>query len=344
MASSATHKLYRALGVEPGASVDEIKRAYKRLALQHHPDRGGDQDAFKEISHAHEVLSDDEKRRRYDALGDHGGGNGGGGGDGAAEFAAAFNMQDIFSQMFGSGGHGFQQQRQQQSQGQRTVRALQVDLKDVFTGFERVLPIQVMRPCETCLRPCGACRGQGQVTRVMQLGPGFQQHVTAPCDACRGEGKQHAPGCATCEGRGKVQVNQSVHVVVPRGCANGHEFAFPGVGVSPRDVLVLKLSVRDDPAFDRVDNDLHFRAAIMFADSVLGAKVPVPWFGGEFDVDTRGWGVVHPGRKYMVPGKGMPSPSGGQGNLVVTFDVTYPSTALSDAQVEALAPLLRGLA
>lgn len=350
----ASHKLYRALGVEPSASVDEIKRAYKRLALKHHPDRGGEAELFKEISHAHEVLTDEGKRRRYDALGDHGtaGGHdaGGGGGDEGMNFA--FNMNDIFAQMFGGGGMrcpGGPGGPAPPPQGTRTVRALPIDLRDAFAGFERAIPIHVTKPCEACLKPCAACRGAGRVTRILQMGPGFQQHVTSACDQCGGAGKRNVPGCATCDSKGTVQVVQTVHARVPRGCPNGHELAFPGVGVTALDTLVLRVTVRDDADFDRVDNDLHYKAAVMFADSVLGAKFTVPWFGGEFDVDTRGWGVVNPGRKYMVPGKGMPHASSSQGaaptfgNLVVTFDVTYPTSTLTDDQARALEPLLREL-
>ena len=343
--SASTHKLYRALGVDPGASVDEIKRAYKRLAMQHHPDRGGEEEQFKEISHAHEVLTDQEQRQRYDAMGDHGFQQGGQGGGGPGGFGGEFqfNMNDIFAQMFGGAGRAHQQQHHQ-PQGTRTVRPLHIELRDAFTGIERTISIQVLKPCEACLRPCAACRGAGRVTRILQMGPGFQQHVQMACDQCDGEGKRNVPGCATCDSKGKVQVNQTINVKVPRGCANGQEFEFPGIGVSPLDSLVLKVNVRDDASFDRIENDLHYKATIMFVDSVVGTTLTVPWFGGDIQIPTRDWGIINPGRKYMVAGKGMPtSAQGGFGNLVVTFNVTYPSNTLPDEQAGQLEPLLRAL-
>ena len=341
-----TYRLYDVIGVARQASPDEIKRAYRKQAVQHHPDKGGDEEQFKELTRAYEVLSDEEKRQRYDAYGDqsleHNGSGGGGGGHPHNPF------NDIFASMFGGGGFSFggggARHHHQQEQGTTFVHGIDVDLKDAYAGLIKTIKVQMEKQCMACFKTCVACNGMGHSMHVQQIAPGFHTQVMSPCTQCDGRGKRNVPGCGTCHSRGVLDEAKDIELKIPRGCVDGHELRFPGFGRTPHDVLVMKVRVRQDARLERDGNDLVFKSTVMFVDAVLGTTLHVPHFDGDVAVDTREWGVLNPARKYMVPGKGMVMPSGATGNLILAFEVCYPSSPLTDAAREALRPLLTDLA
>lgn len=338
--------LYEILGVERGATPEDIKRAYRRQAIQHHPDKGGDEEQFKELTRAYEVLSDESKRKRYDTFGEDALKEGGGGGAGHHH-----PFEDIFASMFGGGGGGMfnfgGQQRShhqpQQEQGTTFVHGIDIDLKDAYTGLSKTIKVQMQKQCTACLKTCSACNGVGHSLRVHQIAPGFHTQVMTPCTQCNGRGRRNFPGCGTCHSTNVIDDTKDIEFVVPRGCVDGHEMRFPGCGRTPQDVLMLRVRVRPDPRLERDGNDLLFKSTIMFVDAVLGTTIHVPHFDGDVAVDTRVWGVLNPSRKYMVPGKGMFTSSGAAGNLILSFEVCYPSTPLSTGTRDVLRPLLEAL-
>ena len=337
-----TFELFNVLGVDRSATPDEIKRAYKKKAVTVHPDKGGDPDEFKALSHAYDVLSDDQQRQRYLAVGDEGLAHPA---DDGGHFAS--NFGDIFANMFGGGG-GFPFQRahahhSQQAQGATFMHNIDVDLREAYTGLQRTMSVRMQKQCTACYRSCSACQGQGNLMRVIQLAPGFQQTMMTPCTQCEGKGKRNFPGCGVCHSRGSVDDAKDIDLVVPRGCEDGHEIRFPGFGRTPADVLVIKVRIRAHEHFERSGNDLVFKKIVMFVDAVLGTDVHVPHFTGDIVIDTRPWGVLNPARKYMVPGLGMSNANGANGNLILCFEICYPTHPLTEEAREALLPLLRML-
>ena len=345
--------LYSHLGVDRNASADEIKRAYRKLAMQHHPDKGGDEAQFKQVTHAYEVLSDEGHRQRYNATGDEGltpGNSDHGGG--------RHPFEDIFNNFFGGGGQQFGFSFQGMGGGggggggvvgedERPVKKMHemvIDLKDAYFGFKRPFVVHISKPCVACFNTCVACQGQGRTVHVRQIMPGMHQQFVTQCTQCGGRGKRHVPGCGTCHSETTINETKTIEIVVPRGCADGHELSFEGCGARPQDVLIVKIRVREDPHFDRQGLDLYFKTTVMFAESVLGSEVTVPLFDGDLVVATAPWGIIQPGRKYLIEGKGMVNDNGTKGNIVLVFSVCYPTAALSTASREALKPLLESLA
>jgi len=335
-----SYRLYELIGVNQSASADEIKRAYKKKAVLCHPDKGGDQEEFKELSHAYDVLSDDQKRQRYNEVGDEGLSmqeNGGGGGP-----FQTHHFEDLFANVFG-GAFAFNRPQPQQQQGAIFMHNIDIELKEAFTGLQRTMSVRMQKNCTACLNTCSACNGQGHCMRIIQLAPGFQQSMLTQCTQCEGKGKRNFPGCGVCHSRGSIDEAKDIELKIPRGCEDGHEIRFPGFGRTPLDALVIKIRVKQNEHFDRSGNDLVYKKIIMLADAILGTDVHVPHFSEEMIIDTRPWGVLNPSRKYMVPGKGMVNENGSTGNLILTFEVCYPTNPLPDDVRDALKPLLSAL-
>ncbi len=308
---------YEVLGV--GRSVDgpTLKKAYRKLALANHPDRNPDdaeaEERFKEASEAYAVLSDAEKRARYDRLGFAGVGGAAGGhsdfGD-MGGFSDIFN--DLFGDVFGGGGRGRRAGRGQRGADLRYN--LEITLEQVCTGLESNIEIPKMRPCDRCsgigtrdgARPetCGVCGGSGQQT--------FQQgffRVNRACDACSGSGEIVRDPCPGCRGRGRVEGQQSLQVKVPAGVEHGARLRLSGEGEAgiaggpPGDLYVV-LHVRPHPLFEREGTDLHCDVPIPFAQAALGADVDVPTLEGR--VSIRVPEGTQSGKMLRLRGKGVP--------------------------------------
>ena len=327
-----THKYYDVLGVSRDSSKDDIRRAYKRLAVQMHPDKGGDPEKFKELASAYEVLSDDGKRQQYDQLGDdmfreHGGGAGGG------PFAGGIDPQSIFEQFFGGGG-GFGMHVHPHGPRRKANHhhALNIGLDDAFRGLTKTIRVTVTRVCKRCKEQCYACQGKGSVTDMRRMGF-FTQIMERRCDACAGVGytaNKGRGGCGTCNGAGTVRDEHRMEVTLPAGVDNEHVMVFQGLGeqaVGDDEVsgdLVVEVHIQEHPVFKRQGNHLVMNVDISFRDSIVGKDIVVPHFGGEFTVHTQDFGVIQNGKVYSIPGKGMNS----SGDLKMTFRVVYPTSRL----------------
>ncbi len=311
---------YEVLGVARGADEAELKKAYRKLAMQFHPDRNPDDSAaeerFKEISEAYAVLSDAEKRARYDRFG-HAGVGGPGAGPGAdfgdlGNFTDLFN--DLFGDIFGGGGRRAGSRRGRGQRGADLRYNLELDLDDVLNGTEPSLKIPKMKRCEECTgsgaaegskaERCGRCEGSGQLF--------FQQgffRVGRPCDACGGAGEVISNPCGRCRGAGRVEGQQTIQVRVPPGVEEGARLRVSGEGEAgiaggpPGDLYVV-IGVREHPLFDRDGTDLQIEVPIPFAQAALGAEVEVPTLDGKVQLQIPEG--TQSGRVLRLRGKGLP--------------------------------------
>lgn len=337
---------YEVLGVERTAGPDEIRKAYKREALKHHPDRNpGDPSAeakFKAVNEAYQVLSDDEKRRIYDQFGHAGLEGGMGGGDASDVFA---HMQDLFAEMF-SGGFGFGGARRQPRRGGDLRVHARLTLHEAAFGLKREITVNAPARCDDCqgsgakpgTRPetCAHCRGSGHISNAR----GFVMFTT-PCPRCHGQGTVIKEHCKACKGRGAVERARKVVVAFPPGIDSGQKLRVPGQGMpgppgAPPGDLYVEIDVEEDSRFERDGADLVTRVLVSFTDAALGAEIRVPSLGDSVDApaDATIAYRIPPGTQsgsvFTLRGQGMPRLDGrGRGSLVVIVQVAVP-TALTD--------------
>ena len=311
---------YEVLGVARGASEADLKKAYRKLALQYHPDRNPDdptaEERFKEVSEAYAVLSDPEKRPRYDRFG-HAGVGGPGAGPGG-DFGDLGNFGDLFNDLFGDifgGGGGRGGSRRGRGQRGADLRYnLEIDLHDVLEGCQPTLKIPKMRRCETCSgsgaavgsQParCGRCEGTGQLV--------FQQgffRVNRPCEACGGAGEVIQNPCTDCRGAGRVEGQQTITVNVPPGVDDGARLRVSGEGEAgiaggPAGDLYVVMRLREHPLFERDGTDLQIEVPIPFVQAALGAEIEVPTLDGRVQIQIPEG--TQSGRVLRLRGKGLP--------------------------------------
>jgi molecular chaperone DnaJ len=333
---------YDVLGVSKSASDDEIKRAYRQLARRHHPDVAKDKTAadsrFKEINEAYEVLSDPDKRQRYDRFG-HAGVNGNAGAGGFGPFSGFGNegFGDLFDMFFG----GTRQQQQRPTGPQRGADLrydLEIDLEDAYRGTERPITFSHMASCETChgsgakpgtlISACDRCHGSG-VMRTARNTPLGQFVTQSTCNKCGGEGQVVTSPCEVCRGRGRVERQRTLTVKIPPGVDSGSRIRLTGSGEAgarggAAGDLYVYLTVRPHRRFHRDGLDLLVDVPISFPQAALGGTLVVETFDGPVEVP------LHPGTQssstYRVPGHGMPSVRGNsRGDLLATVHVLVPT-------------------
>jgi len=335
---------YECLGVEKSAAADEIKKAYKKLALKYHPDRNpGDEEAvekFKEASAAYDVLSDADKRARYDRFG-HAGVNGGGGGPQFHDLGDIFeHFGDIF-EGFGLGG-GRRRSRGGAQRGSDLRTSVTIDLKQAATGIDREVDVPRKKTCEKCSgsgsepghqpERCDYCGGQGQVIQSQ----GFFRLQT-DCPACRGRGTIIRHKCNGCFGSGRVDEKVTLNVKVPAGIDNGMQLCLRGEGESgasggPRGDLYVDVHVRPHSVFKREGVHLLCQVPVSYTQAALGSKIEIPLLEGKTNVELSPG--TQPGEVIRLRGKGMPDPRGGRtGDLHLEIQLVVPKKL--DAEDEA---------
>ena len=339
--------LYEVLGVSRSASDDEIKKAFRKLAMKYHPDRNPDNEEavekFKEIQNAYAILSDPQKKAAYDQYGhagvdpNMGGGFGGGFGGGAG-----FDFGDIFSQMFGgaAGGGG----RQQSYQGADLQYAVEITLEEAAAGLKKRITIPTYKECDIChgsgakpgtsVSTCGTCGGSGTIHVRQAI---FQLQQT--CPTCHGSGKQIKDPCTSCRGEGRVKTTKTVEVNIPAGIDDGQRIRLSGEGEpgqhgAPSGDLYVVVHVKAHKTFERNGLDLHCELPISFATAALGGEVEVPTLEGKVKLTIPK--ETQTGRRMRVKGKGIKSlRSSATGDLYCHVLVETPVN-LTDRQKELL--------
>jgi molecular chaperone DnaJ len=343
----AKRDYYEVLGVGRDASKDEIKKAYRKMALKYHPDKNpGDKNAeehFKEAAEAYEVLSDDNKRARYDQFGHAGMGNGGGFGGFSG---GGMTIEDIFSQFgdifgghfggFGSFGGGGRSSRRVNKGSDLRVK-VKLNYQEIANGAEKKIKVNKYVSCKACngtgaagssgYSTCSTCRGSGYVTRVTNTMLG-QMQTTSPCPTCNGEGKIIVNKCSSCGGEGVVRDDEVITIKIPAGVAEGMQMSVSGKGNAARrggvngDLLVL-IEEEKHPELIRDGNDLIYNLYISFPDAALGAPVEIPTVDGKVKIKIDPG--TQPGKVLRLRGKGLPEVNGyGRGDLLVTINVWVP--------------------
>jgi molecular chaperone DnaJ len=340
---------YEVLGVERGASDAEIKRAFRRLAQQWHPDVNADaaaQERFKEINEAYQVLSDPQRRQTYDMFGRAGLGGAGGG----AGFEAGFGgFSDIFDAFFGGSMAGAARRARPQT-GSDLRYDLRITFQEAVLGTEKEIEFPVLGQCETCngsgAKPgstpvqCPQCNGRGEIRSVRQTMLGQMVNV-APCPRCRGEGRIVEAPCETCHGEGRTERRRTLRVSIPAGIDEGHQIRLSNEGeVGPRGgapgSLYVAIHVADHPALSREGTELYYEAKLSIAQAALGTRIMVPTVEGD-DTEVEIKAGTQPGTEIRLRGRGVPHlrRQSVRGDLHVIANVVVP-TRLSKRQRELL--------
>lgn len=343
----AKRDFYEVLGTSKSASKEELKKAYRQQAIKFHPDKNpGDSSAeekFKEAAEAYEVLSNDDKRSRYDRYGHAGvGGAASGGGFGGG----GMTMEDIFEHfgdVFGGGFGGFGFGGSSRSAGKRVTKGanlrvkVKLNLQEIANGVEKKIKVNKYVACQPCngtgaqdgsaYSTCPTCNGRGVVTRVSNTFLG-QMQTSSACPQCGGDGKTITNKCTSCHGEGIVKQDEVISINIPAGVAEGMQMSVSGKGNAARrggvngDLLVI-ISEEAHPELIRDGNDLFYNLNISFPDAALGAAVEVPTIEGKVKIKIDQG--TQPGKILRLRGKGLPEVNGyGKGDLLVNINVWVP--------------------
>ena len=347
---------YEVLGLSKGASEEELKKAYRKLAKKYHPDvNPGDKDAeakFKEINEAYGILSDPEKKARYDQFGfagvdpSYGGGGGGFGFD-----MGDIDLGDIFGSFFGGGFGGFGgggSRRNGPQKGESLRVNLALTFEEAAFGCTREIELTRTETCEECkgsgcaagttAETCPDCRDMGQV-RIQRGAGGFSFSTTSPCAKCRGTGKLIHTPCKTCGGAGSVRKKQRVPVTVPAGIDDGQAIKINGQGNAgvnggPAGDLIVGVRIKPHPQFRREGTTVFYEHPVSFYQAAMGAELEIPTIDGKVKFSIPAG--TQPGESFSLKGRGIPSLRGrGRGEQLVTVKVQVPTSLTSD-QREAL--------
>jgi molecular chaperone DnaJ len=337
---------YLVLGVERNASEAEIKRAYRKLAQQWHPDVNPDpsaHDRFTEINEAYQVLSDPDRRQRYDMFGVAGLGGAGTGFEGFGGFS------DIFDAFFGGGAGATSARRGRPQPGADLRYDLRITFEEAVKGTDKEIEFSVLQRCETCggngaapgteAVTCSQCSGRGEVRTVRQTMLGQMVNVTT-CPRCRGEGRIVEHPCETCRGDGRTERRRTLQVSIPPGIDEGHQIRLSNEGeVGPRGgpagSLYVAVHVQPHPELKREGTELFYEATISIAQAALGTRIRVPTVDGDEEVEIKPG--TQPDTEIRLRGKGVPHirRAGSRGDLHVLVDVVVP-TRLSKKARELL--------
>ncbi len=342
---------YEVLGVSRSADAQELKKAYRKLAMEYHPDRNPSEDAatkFKEINQAYEVLSDDQKRQAYDRFGHAGVDGQGGGFDGFQGFEGGFG--DIFDAFFGGGQRGGRRRRGP-ARGADLRFNLRLTFEEAIFGVEKEIEFQRQERCTRCsgkgaepgteLATCPDCNGAGEIRRSQQSI--FGQFVNvAPCGRCSGEGRIVPNPCEDCRGTGRLRAPRKIAVKVPAGVDDGSQIRLAGEGEAgarggePGNLYVV-LSVADHEKFQRVEDHIVLELPVNVAQAALGAELSIPTLDGDMTFEVPAG--TQSGEDFVIRGKGVPHLRGaGRGDMVVRVTVVVPES-LTDDQRELLEKL-----
>lgn len=349
----AKRDYYEVLGVAKGASDDEIKKAYRKLALEHHPDKGGDGEKFKEIGEAYEVLKDPQKKAQYDQFGHNPFGNAGSGGAGGYEGFGGFNtsgmefdlgdLGDVFGSFFGGSPNARGGSRTERPRDVET--SLNLSFEEGVFGAEKTITLELQQSCSKChgsrnepgsdLKACDTCNGRGSITKTQRTILG-QIQQTSVCPTCAGEGVVPEKPCSQCSGVGVEKVKREVSIKIPAGVSDGNTIRLRGEGEQTRKGatgdLYVHLHVRGSSKFEREGFNIRSTAAVDMTDAVLGTEIEVATVDGPIKMKVPAG--TQSGQVFKLSGHGVEH-GGRRGDHLVTVDVEIPKK-LTTKQKELL--------
>ena len=344
---------YEVLGVKKDASADEIKKAYRTLAKKYHPDMNpGDKEAevkFKEANEAYDVLSDADKRAKYDQFGhaafDPSMGGGGSGFGGFGGFGGDFDFGDIFSSFFGGGGGSSSRSRRNAPiPGDDIQTRITITFEEAVFGCKKEISFARIEACAECgasgaakgteAEECKTCRGTGRVTVQQQTMLGYMQTQSA-CQACRGTGKIIKTPCKNCNGKGYIKINKKLEVTIPAGIDSMQRIVLRGQGSAGRNGgragdLVIEVRVKEDKVFTRSGNNVYLDIPLSFAEAALGAEIEIPMLDGKSEKYSIPEGT-QTGTSFTMRGKGIADVNTKRkGDLIFTVTVVTPKNLNSE--------------
>jgi molecular chaperone DnaJ len=358
MNTMAKRDYYEILGLSKGAGADEIKKAYRKTAMKYHPDRNPDDKAaeekFKEAAEAYEVLSDPDKKARYDRYG-HAGVDPNGGFSGRG----GMTMEDIFSQfgdIFGDGGSPFESffggsRRSSSQRGQKGSNLrikVSLSLEEIENGVTKKIKVKKQVTCDNCggsgakdstsVKTCGTCGGSGYVRQVRSTFLG-QMQTTTVCPGCSGSGKTITATCNSCRGEGRVSDSETIEIEIPAGVEEGMQLSMRGKGNAgknggPNGDLLINIEEKVHPHFSRDGKNIVYDLFLNFADAALGTNVEVPTLSGKVKIKVPAG--TQAGKIFRLRGKGLPSvQSYGKGDQLINVNIWTPKK-LSDDEKEIM--------
>lgn len=337
---------YEILGVSKNASDEEIKRAFRKLAKEYHPDinkSAGAEEKFKEIGEAYSVLSDANKRRQYDQFGHAAFENGGAGASGFGGFDMGdIDLGDIFGDLFGggfssfTGGFGQRGNRAKRAMRGEDVRVvLNLTFEEAVFGCEKDIKLNLTSECSSCKgkggfneKTCRNCGGSGRVLEQAQTIFGYMQ-TQKTCPDCRGTGKSYERTCDDCKGRGIVEKTKTFTVTIPEGVAEGYQLRINGRGHAglnggPNGDVILEFKIKEHPLFERDGADIYLEVPITITDAVLGCKKEIPTLYGNIDLEIKAGTQNY--TKLKIKGKGIKLPNSiVKGNMYAVVNIIVPT-------------------
>jgi DnaJ family protein A protein 2 len=319
-------KFYDCLKVPKTATDVEIKKAYKRLAVELHPDKGGDPDEFKKIAEAYETLSDPEKRAMYDRFGD---------GYQDVNNAPGGGMPNFFGNVFTT---MFKNMGKQKNENM----IIELTLEEVYNGVNKNIQLNLKKQCKSCLKSCNVCFGKGMQEMRIALGP-FTQIIQQPCQTCNGIGfTKNSRDCGGCKGTSFIDEQHNITITIPPGVSEKHNIIKEGLGEQPKTPnekpgdLVIGFKYKPHPRFKVRNDDLIYNINVSFLDSIIGTIIDVPHFSGNIQIDTSDYGILQ-SKEYIIRNKGLPKLNTSEyGDLILNVKVICPYKRLSEVEKQSI--------